>query len=301
MTTKQIFKYLIVALIAVFIYRFANPIMRLGFGNDISQKYMSGTDSFIGGPGQDMMVSKSALLPMAEISTNTGGPRMTTLDTSAVLIVKNIETALKDLQEEVITVGGYVVSKTINSQQEGGYGSLNARVPRDKSNELINFLKENSLKVININENGYDITEEFTDTQARLETLTETKTAIEEILQGARTSKDINALLAAQKEIINIQTQIDQEKGREKYLDELSKTVSVTAEFRTDEYALPYNPDTGWAPEKIFKNAVRSLVLFARNVGTFAIWAFVYLPVIFIGLVLALAVRRVWRKYTSRS
>ncbi len=301
MTTKQIFRYLIVALIAVFLYRFSNPILRLTTGSERTQNYMGGTDAFIGSPGQGMFQNKSALMPTADISLNTGGPRMTTLDTSAVLIVKNIENALKDLQNEVNRVGGFVVSRNINSQQEGGYGSINARVPRDKSDELVSFLKQNSLKVININENGYDITEEFTDTQARLQTLTETKTAIEEILQGARTSKDINALLNAQKEIINLQTQIDQEIGRERYLAELSKTVSVTAEFRTDEYALPYNPDTGWAPEKIFKNAVRSLVLFVRNIGTFAIWAAVYLPAIFIGLILALAIKRVWKKYTPRS
>lgn len=297
MKTKQIFSYALVALIAVILFNM--------FGNNTSRRLSRQSyqgDYGISAPSMsaDSFSLKSSGSAIESSPMPTGGPRMTTLDTHVVLIVKSIENAMSGIETQVRQVGGFVVSKNQNSQTEGGYGFVSARVPRDKVAATVSYLKNNSAKVISVNENGNDITEQFKDTQARLATLYETKTAIEQILASATASKDLKALLEAQREIMNIQSQIDQEKGQENYLKEAAQTTLISAEFRTDEYALPYNPDTGWAPDKVFKNAVRSLVLFARSLGTAAIWALVYTPVLAIGAVIAIVILRQYKKYTKQ-
>lgn len=296
MKTKQIFSYALVAIVAVVLFNmFGGSNRRL-----YRQNYQG--DYGVSAPGMnaDLFSMKSSGVAVESSPMPSGGPRMTTLDTHVVLIVKNIENAMVGIEAQVRQVGGFVVSKNQNSQTEGGYGFVSARVPRDKVAETVSYLKTNSAKVISIDENGNDITEQFKDTQARLATLYETKTAIEQILASATASKDLKALLEAQREVMNIQSQIDQEKGQENYLKEAAQTTLISAEFRTDEYALPYNPDTGWAPDKVFKNAVRSLVLFARSLGTVAIWALVYTPVLAVGAIIAIVILKQYKKYTKR-
>jgi len=296
MKTKQIFSYILVALLAIVLF----SMFSTNIGRSMSRQSYQGE---YGMPAPSMSADSISLKSSGGITESSqmpsGGSRMTKLDTYVVLIVKDIGDAMGGIEAQVKQVGGFVVSKSQDSQTEGGYGFVSARIPRDKVAKTVNYLKNNSAKVISVNESGNDITEQFKDTQARLSTLYDTKTAIEQILASASASKDLKALLEAQREIMNIQSQIDQEKGQENYLKEAAQTTLISAEFRTDEYALPYNPDTGWAPDKVFKNAVRSLVLFGRSLGTAAIWALVYTPVLAIGAVIAVAILKQYRKYTK--
>jgi len=296
MKIKSILSYAFVALVAVVLFNMVTASgRRLAYPQEASLDYGMIAPSSV---GADMFSAKNSVSESAPMLTDQ--KRMTTLDTYVVLIVKNIENAMGGVESHVRQVGGFVVSKNQNTQTEGGYGFISARVPRDKVDSTVTYLKANSTKVISINENGNDITEQFKDSQARLASLYETKAAIEQIMASATASKDLKALLDAQREVMNIQSQIDFEKGQENYLKEAAQTTLISAEFRTDEYALPYNPDTGWAPDKVFKNAVRSLVLLARNLGTAAIWAAVYLPVLVLGAGIAFVILKQYKKYTNR-
>lgn len=294
MNIKHVLPYVLVSFVSIFIFNIVKPTLKQNVSRPSMMDYGAsspdmGADTFRLKLGQ----SESSIMPASQ-------PRMTTLDTHVVLIVKNIETALVGIEDYVGKVGGFVVSKSQDTQTEGGYGYLSARVPRDKVDQTVAYLKDNSSKVISVNESGNDITEQFKDTQARLATLYETKTAIEQIMASATASKDLKSLLEAQREIMSIQSQIDQEKGQETYLKEVANTTLISAEFRTDEYALPYNPDTGWAPDKVFKNAVRSLVVFARNMGTLAIWGLVYSP-IFVGIgLVVIVVNKKFKQYAKK-
>ena len=295
MKIKQIVPYVLVAIVSVLLFSFfSGSSYRLPTLNSYPTDYGVPAPSM----GKAFISMQDSVSESSSLTSNS--PRMATMDTNVVLIVKDIEMAINKIEDRVKEVGGYVVSKSQNSQIEGGYGQVNVRVARDKVTQTVNFLKENSTKVISINEYGNDITEQYNDTQARLATLYQTKTAIEQIMTSASASKDLKALIEAQKEIINIQSQIDIEKGQEKYLKEVAQTTLISAEFRTDEYALPYNPDTGWAPVKVFKNAVRSLVLFARSIGSFAIWAAVYSPVIIIGFFIIVLIKKQYIKYYNK-
>ena len=211
MKIKQFFSYALVAFLAVILFNlFGYSTVKKQSGQSYQGEYGISAPSM----SADLFSLKSAGNTVESSPMPYSGPRMTTLDTNVVLIVKSIENAMGGFETKVNQVGGFVVSKNQNSQTEGGYGFVSARVPRDKVRKTVSYLKSNSAKVISVDEKGNDITEQFKDTQARLSTLYETKTAIEQILASATASKDLKALLDAQREVLNIQSQIDQEKGQ---------------------------------------------------------------------------------------
>ena len=87
---------------------------------------------------------------------------------------------------------------------------------------------------------------------------------------------DIDYLLQIQRELINLQNQIDSLKGRQKYLEQTAKLAKVTLHLSTDEWSLPYAPAKSFRPSVIFKQAVRSLVTSLRGLAEKLIWIAVY-------------------------
>jgi hypothetical protein len=148
--------------------------------------------------------------------------------------------------------------------------------------------------VVDENVSGRDVTDQYVDLEARLTTLNKTKAKFEEILDRATQVQD---LLNVQRELINLQSQIDSIKGQQQYLSQSAKLSKVTVYLSTDEFALPYSPGQPWRPNVVFKLAVRSLVSTLRGAGTAAIWIGVYSPI----WAPILAVIWVIKKKTSKS
>jgi len=139
---------------------------------------------------------------------------------------------------------------------------------------------------------GRDVTDEYVDIEARVATLLKTKAKFEEILAKAEKVQDI---LEVQRELINLQDQIDNFKGQQNYLEKSAQVSRVTIYLATDELALPYVPAEVWRPQVIFKQAVRSLIVVLRKMGTLIIWLGVY-SVIWLPAVGVYLVFRYWRK-----
>ena len=145
------------------------------------------------------------------------------------------------------------------------------------------------VKVGSKNLNGTDVTDQYVDNEARLATLEKTKTKFEEILASAIRVQDI---LEVQRELINLQSQIDAVIGQQKYYEQSAAMARLTVYLSTDEFALPYSPSESWRPEVIFKQAIRSLITHVRKLGTALIWLAVYSPVWLIGLLLIRFLRK---------
>jgi len=224
--------------------------------------------------------------------------RMSTLDTSISIYVKDVSPVIKEVQTKAESLGGFVVSKNESRPTEGGHGYLSVRIPRDGKNAFLDYIRSKALTVLSVTESGNDITAQFYDAQARINSLEETMRLLRESQAKATTPKDI-ADIAIQ--MNQIQEQIDYAKGQAEYLQEASATVLVTVDLQTDEYALPYDPADGWSPEKVFKNAVRALNLFVRSIGSMAIWAVVFAPVVFIGFVVLYLAGKVFDKFLRRT
>ncbi len=214
--------------------------------------------------------------------------RLVFKESTLSLLVKKVTEAQKLISQKAEEFGGYFVQSDVfhPEEKEATSGSITVRVPQKKLNEALDYFRSLAVKVISENLSGWDVTDEYVDIEARLATLNKTKVKFEEILTKAEKVEDI---LSVQRELINLQEQIDSLKGRQQYLEKSAEISRVTIYLSTDELALPYTPTEVWRPKVIFKQAVRSLIGTARKAGTTLIWIGVYsvfwVPILIIYLI----------------
>lgn len=172
--------------------------------------------------------------------------------------------------------GGYMVSRRVNQPGEIPYARVEIRVPNSELRAAMDYLRNISVKVVSETLYGRDVTDQYVDLQARLDTLLKTKSKFESILDQATKVEDI---LKVQRELTSLQSQIDNLKGRQEYLQKTAQNSRLTVHLSSDEWELPYVPDDeGFRPKVVFKNAVRSLVKTGRGLGKLIIWLGVYAP-----------------------
>jgi len=220
--------------------------------------------------------------------------QMITKESYLSLVVKNVVEAQKKIIDKTQKLGGFMVQSYLDSPQETPTATLTIRLPAKKLDQALFEFKKLAVKVVSENLSGVDITQEYTDIEERLKTLYKTKAKFEEIMEQATKVSDI---LEVQRELINLQQQIDSLVGQKKYLEKSATFARITIYLSTDELSLPYIPTDNWRPKVVFKEAVRSLVLTLRKIGTVTIWALVYLPLI----LPLIAVYYFWRKRKNKT
>ncbi len=213
------------------------------------------------------------------------------------LQVADVPASVADIKSKAESLKGFMVNASVSRPEEAASGSITIRVPITESDEMIAYLKENSIKVVNEDVQGRDITDQYQDIETRLATLQKNKARFEVIMDEAKT---INEILQVQGQIFQLQDQIDSLIGQRDYLKNTSETVKITAYLATDEFALPYVPDTSWRPAVVFKEAVRSLIMDLRSLGTKAIWIAVYTVIWVPVLLLLIVTRRYWKMRSAR-
>ncbi len=210
--------------------------------------------------------------------------RMVIANSYLSLLVNDVTQAQKMIIQTAQTAGGYMVESNLSNPQDAPTSTVVVRVPSATLTRTLQSFRTFAVKVITENLSGQDVTDEYVDNQARLDTLMKTKTKFEEIFDQA---KEIHDILNVQREIINLQSQIDSIKGQQQYLEKNAQMAKIIVYLSTDEFALPYAPSETWRPGVIFKQAVRSVIGNMRKVGTTMIWLAVY-SVIWIPLLILL-------------
>jgi hypothetical protein len=202
--------------------------------------------------------------------------RVVIQDTGLSLQVKDVADVIKKVEETAKSLGGFLINSNLSKPEGAASGTISIRVPEDKRAEAMTAFKKMAVKVVSESVVGTDVTDQYIDLAAQLEVLLKTKVKFEEILNRATAIAD---LLNVQRELISLQSQIDSVKGQQKYYEQSAKLSKVMLYLSTDEMALPYAPTNEWRPAVIFKDAVRTLVLALRSVGTLFIYAVVLIPI----------------------
>lgn len=226
------------------------------------------------------------------IAFTTAGNRIVAQESNLSLLVTDVRDTGDKILVYTKSVGGYMVSTMYSNPTESPFSSIIVRVPTKKLTEALSYFKKLAIKVTNENLVGTDITQEYTDIEARLATLKKTQAKFEDILDKAI---DVQDILTVQRELIMLQDQIDSLVGQQKAIEKNAELTRITAYLSTDELALPFTPDTAFRPNVVFKYAVRSLLNHVRIVAEALIWIAVYLPVIIVAIVIYIFVKR-WLK-----
>ena len=222
--------------------------------------------------------------------------RLVIRESTLSFLVEEVAQVQKVISRKAEELGGYMVNTRLDKPQEAASGRITVRVPQEKLDEALDYYRRLAIKIVSENLYGRDVTDEYVDIESRLETLLKTKTKFEEILAKA---EKVDEILRVQRELINLQTQIDHLKGQQNYLEKNAQLSKLTIYLATDELALPYTPSETWRPKVIFKQAIRSLIKTIRKIGTVLIWLAVYSIIWLPILVVFFLLRRRKRKTAS--
>lgn len=280
---------LLIIISAVAVYLFLN---NLNFNNIQPLRNVSYDASGFGG-----MVEKTSIGRVGRPSPiyNEAAPQLDVSDRKVVtestmsLLVKNVRQALVDIQDQTESLGGYMVNTYLSSPEEADSGRIIIRVPSDNLKSMLSYLRNLPVRVVSENISGRDVTDQYVDVEARLETLNKTKAIYEGLLDQAT---DFDDIMRAQQMILQVQDQIDRYKGQLQYLDATSGAPKITVYLATDELELPFSLGKPWRPSVVFKYATRSLILTLRDVGSIVIWIGVYSVIWIPALIIIIVVKK---------
>jgi len=236
-------------------------------------------------------LSKGISVPAREYAPSMTKERLVVEESSMSLVVADVRESADKIIDQAKQAGGYMVSSSLSRPEEAPFATVVVRVPAENFRQTLDFFRKLAVKVTSENILGDDVTDQYTDIQARLATLEKTKTKFESILDQAARIEDI---LNVQREIISLQDQIDSLKGQAKYLEQTAKLAKITAYLSTDELALPYAPTKTFRPAVILKQAVRSLITTLRSLAGLGIWVVVY-AAIWAPVLLGIFIYRKWK------
>ncbi len=181
--------------------------------------------------------------------------------TSEIIIsVQNIKKARSEVEQLTKQMGGYIAESEFLSEEEGQNGGyLKIRIP--KGDFLVFTKKAGELSSGSPHEiiNGRDVTEEYTDLEARLKAKRIVRNRLESFMKNAEKTED---LLAISKELSGVQEQIEKIQGRINYLENQSDFSTVTVHFDVKNMGTKNNKELNtWGKSKtLFKETWNGLV-----------------------------------------
>jgi hypothetical protein len=171
-----------------------------------------------GAPGQD------ASLPFASTED-----RKIVQTASLRLQVKEVGGSFEEVGRIATGVGGFIASSNFSFQGEDQVASMTVRVPSDRYQEVLSQLRRLGERVDSEASNASDVTEEYSDLQARLRNLEATETQMLQLLSQAR---NVNEILQVQDRLNSLRSEIERVKGRIALLDKLGDLATITVHLR---------------------------------------------------------------------
>lgn len=193
----------------------------------------------------------------------------------------------------VEAMGGFVAGSNIWREGELMRATLTLRVPADKLTSVLTSIRTLARRVDTETIASQDVSQEYVDLASGVRNLEATETELRELLVVARkNSRKAADVLEVHAQLTMIRGQIEQAKGRMRYLSEVAAMSSISLEILPDAIAKPV-VEPGWQPLVVAKDAVRALVGSLQSMATVAIWLLVYVVPVF-GM-LALVIVALWK------
>ena len=210
-----------------------------------------------------------------EVAPSTSTDRMVIRNGELTLIVKDVAAARDAIGQLAQKFNGYVVSSYISGEENSIRGQVAIRVPDEQFEPALAELKRLAVRVNTERTTGQDVTEEYTDLQARLKNAQAVEAQYLALLDKA---KNVDEILKIYDSLSQVRQQIEQLKGRIQYLERSASMSLITVNLQPETSAKPLaNP--GWNPLEVFKSAVRGIVVLGQILANIAIWLVVLSPV----------------------
>ena len=219
------------------------------------------------------------------------------------LVVKETETAMAGVEQIASDLGGYLsdveLSKGRYEQTEELRGSMTLRVPSDSLEEALERLQALATDVHYLNIDRQDVTDQYSDLDARLRNLRATETELLALLTEVRERPNakVEDILAVHRNLTQIREEIETLQGRKNLLDNQIGFSTVRVELIPDSINRPIVEEP-WSANGPVRNALRALVATLQGLLTALIWAFLYLTPLLLVVLIPLAILiwlvRIW-------
>lgn len=219
---------------------------------------------------------------------------------SIALVVRDTQESVDAITAMVDEAGGYVASSNLYEASEALRGTVTVRVPADRYQSVLDQLRSLALRVERETANSQDVTEEFTDLQARKTNLEFTEEALQQLLEERQRTGSTSDILEVYRELTNIRGQIEQIEGRLRYLANQSALSTITIELTPDILYQPISV-AGWQPQGVAREAFQTLIVALQGLINVLIWVAIFVLPLLLVFIIPLAVviwagRRWWRR-----
>ena len=228
--------------------------------------------------------------------------RRTVASANISLIVANTETALAGIAQIASDLGGYVadvdlskgmyinLSQGVSNGPESLRGAMTLRVPSDSLDEALDRIQALATDVNHLNVNRQDVTDQYTDLNARLRNLRATETELLALLTEvrARPNAKVEDILAVHRSLTQIREEIETLQGRKNLLDNRIELSTVRVELIPDSVYRPIVEEP-WSASGPARNALRALVATMQELLTALIWTLLYLAPLLLVFLIPLA------------
>jgi len=215
---------------------------------------------------------------------------------SLELKVQDVPRAYQDAAQVALDEGGLVLDSSLAPTQDKPEATLTLRVPAATYEDALKKLSALAINVDSQTSNAQDVTDQYTDLQARLRSAQAVEARYLDLLTKANTIDDI---LKVQDRLAPVRTEIEQIQGQINVMDNLSANATIKVHLYSEAPQTPApkgGPDpltaaaNGWASSLVFLRAVATGLL---ATGAFLWW---FAPVL--GVALIVVVVRYRRRQT---
>lgn len=215
--------------------------------------------------------------------------RMIVRNANLTITVKDTAATVDAVTKATEAMGGYVAQSRVWRSGELLRATLTLRVPSAQLTSALTSMRALALRVENETISSEEVTQEYVDLGAQLRNLEATEAELLELMKSVRANtKKASEVLEMHQQIASIRGQIEQVKGRMRYLEQTTSMANVQLDIVPDALQQPV-VKPGWNALVIAKDASRALVAAAKLAATALIWIVIYL------LPMALVAWAVWR------
>jgi len=242
----------------------------------------------------DAAPAGKAGLPGAVVAAKAPAPdRMIIRTANVTLVVRDTSAAMEKIIAAVEQSGGYVSGSNVWRDGEQTRGKLSLRIPNASLSQTLARIRGLAVRIENETITTDEVTQEYVDLGSQLRNLEAAETELRQLMTTIRVnSKKASEVLEMYQELSNIRGQIEQTRGRMRYLEQMTSFATINAELVPDAVMKPV-VEAGWQPVAIAKDAARALTNVLKEIAAAGIWIVIY--VVPVMLLVAIALLAAWR------
>ncbi|UJL46193.1 DUF4349 domain-containing protein [Virgibacillus sp. NKC19-16] len=207
--------------------------------------------------------------------------------------VSDYQQTVNDIQTQVSDRGGYIVNSSMQegTDEESTSGQVTARIPQDQFQAFIQVVEEGSSKVLESSVSGQDVTEEYVDLEARLESQQVVEERLLAFMEEAEATEN---LLAISNDLANVQGEIEEITGRMNYLENRTDLATVTINIEENNVSISGDDLNTWEQMKDqFMKSINVIMSVFSGIFVFVVGS---LPVLIVFGIIGLAGFLIYRK-----